>query len=250
MKTLLLTLCLSLAPLSAPLAETLHFVTEEYAPFNYLKDGKVTGIAVEQVEAIARAAGVDYTMEIMPWARAYALAESQPMHCVFTSGYNRERAARFAWVVPLLRDEMVLLKRKDGSKGPAGLREALAMKVGSQRGDFAVEALEDLGFRHIDLAADIHLSLGKLLSGRIDLLPTSTKTFETLVKQGQPVEKAMPMAGQFYGLACHRQTPPDLVGRLQAELDKLILSGEQDRIFTAYGLHQSTRTAGNDNAKK
>ena len=69
MKTLLLTLCLSLAPLSAPLADTLHFVTEEYAPFNYTKDGKITGIAVEQVEAIAKAAGIDYTLEIMPWAR-------------------------------------------------------------------------------------------------------------------------------------------------------------------------------------
>ena len=42
MKTLLLTLCLSLAPLTASLADTLHFVTEEYAPFNYPKDGKIT----------------------------------------------------------------------------------------------------------------------------------------------------------------------------------------------------------------
>ncbi|AOF91254.1 transporter substrate-binding domain-containing protein [Sinorhizobium sp. RAC02] len=249
MKTLLLTLCLSLAPLSAPLAETLHFVTEEYAPFNYTKDGKVTGIAVEQVEAIAKAAGIDYKLEIMPWARAFAMAESQPMHCVFTTGYNRERADRFLWVNPLLKDEMVLLKRKDGSKGPATLNAALGMKAGSQRGDFAVEALEDLGFKDIDLAADIDISVRKLLSGRIDLMPTSVKTYENLVKQGQPVEKAMLMAGQIYGLACQKDTPPDLIRRLQAELDKLIMSGEQDRIFTAYGLPPNTHTAQNG-AKK
>lgn len=249
MKSLLLTLCLSLAPLSAPLAETLHFVTEEYAPFNYTKDGKITGIAVDQVEAIARAAGIDYTMEIMPWARAFAMAESQAKTCVFTTGYNRDRADRFLWVNPLLKDEMVLLKRKDGSKGPATLSAALGMKAGSQRGDFAVEALEDLGFKDIDLAADIDISLRKLLSGRIDLMPTSVKTYENLVKQGQPVEKAMLMAGQIYGLACHKNTPPDLIKRLQAELDKLIMSGEQDRIFTAYGLPSNTHTAHNG-AKK
>ena len=248
MKTLLLTLCLSLAPLSAPLADTLHFVTEEYAPFNYTKDGKITGIAVEQVEAIAKAAGVDYTLEIMPWARAFAMAENQPKYCVFTAGYNRERADRFVWVNPFLKDEMVLLKRKGDGKSPATLQDALGMKVGSQRGDFAVEALEELGFKDIDLAADIDITLRKLLSSRIDLMPTSIKTYDRMVKDGHPVEKAMLMAGQIYGLACHRQTPQSLVKALQAGLDKLILSGEQDRIFTAYGLPPNARTAAN--AKK
>lgn len=248
MKTLLLTLCLSLASLSSPLAETLHFVTEEYAPFNYTKDGKVTGISVDQIELMAKAAGIDYTIEIMPWARAFAMAESRPMNCVFTTGYNRERADRFAWVNPLLKDEMVLLKRKDGARGPATLKEALHMKVGSQRGDFAVEALEELGFKDVDLAADIDLTLRKLISGRIDLMPTSVKTYEKMLAEGQPVAKAMLMAGQVYGLACHKDTPQDLIARLQAELDKLIRSGEQDRIFTAYGLPPNSKTA--ENGKK
>lgn len=245
MKTMLLTLCLSFASLSTAHAETLRFITEEYAPFNYTRNGRITGIGVDQVEAIAKAAGIDYTLEMMPWARAFATARSQPMHCVFTTGYNRERAGQFVWVNPLLKDEMVLVKRKDGSKGPATMDEALGMKVGSQRGDFGVEALEALGFTNIDLAADIDLSLRKLLSGRIDLMPTSYKTYENLVKEGRPVEKALRMAGQIYGIACQKDTPPDLVARLQAELDKLILSGGQDRIFTAYGLPPNTRTAEN-----
>ena len=144
---------------------------------------------------------------------------------------------------------MVLLKRKDGHKGPMTMSEALRLKVGSQRGDFAVEALEDLGFENVDLAADIDVSLRKLLSGRVDLMPTSIKTYKKMVKEGQPVEKAMLMAGQIYGIACHKETPPDLIKRLQAELDGLIVSGMQDRIFTAYGLPPNTRTADNG-AKK
>ncbi len=248
MKTLLLTLCLSLAPLSPVLADTLHFVTEEYAPFNYTKDGKITGIAVDQVETIAKAAGIDYTLEIMPWARAFAMAENQPNTCVFTTGYNRERAERFAWVNPLLKDQMVLLKRQGDAHNGLTLAKALELKVGSQRGDFAVEALEVLGFKNIDLAADIDITLRKLLSGRVDLMPTSVKTYKKLLKDGNPVEKAMLMDGQIYGLACNKQTPQDLIKGLQAELDKLILSGEQDRIFTAYGLPPDTRTA--DNGKK
>lgn len=245
MKTLLLTLCLSLVPLSAALADTLHFVTEEYAPFNYSKNGKVTGIAVDQVEKIAKAAGIDYTLEIMPWARAFAMAESQPNTCVFTTGYNRERAERFVWVNPLLKDQMVLVKRQGSAHSGLTLSKALELKVGAQRGDFAVEALAILGFKDIDLAADVDITLGKLLSGRIDLMPTSIKTYKKLLKDGVPVEKAMLMDGQVYGLACNKQTPQDLIKGLQAELDKLILSGEQDRIFTAYGLPPNPRTAQN-----
>lgn len=243
MKTLLLTLCLSIASLSTALAETLHFVTEEYAPFNYVKDGKVTGIAVDQIHAMAKAAGVDYTIEIMPWARAFAMAESQPKHCVFTTGYNRERAGRFAWVMPLLKDQMVLLRRKGDAHEGLTIVQARELRVGSQRDDFAVEALELIGFRNIDLATNIDLTVGKLLSGRIDLMPTSIKTYERMVKDGLPVEKAMLMAGQVYGIACQKETPPDVIRRLQAELDRLIVSGEQDRIFTAYGLPPDARTA-------
>lgn len=245
MKTLLLTLCLSLAPLSSALADTIHFVTEEYAPFNYTSDGKITGIAVDQVEMIAKAAGIDYSLEIMPWARAFAMAENQPNTCVFTTGYNRERAERFVWINPLLKDQMVLLKRKGDAHVDLTIVKARELKVGTQRGDFAVEALELIGFKDIDLAADIDITLRKLISGRIDLMPTSIKTYKKLVKDGYPVEKAMLMAGQVYGLACNRQTPQGLIKGLQAELDKLILSGEQDRIFTAYGLPPDARTADN-----
>ena len=89
----------------------------------------------------------------------------------------------------------------------------------------------------------------KLLSGRIDLLPTSIKTYEKMVKDGYAVEKAMLMAGQIYGIACHKDTPSDVIARLQSELDKLIVSGEQDRIFTTYGLPPKTRTADNGTKK-
>jgi polar amino acid transport system substrate-binding protein len=81
------------------------------------------------------------------------------------------------------------------------------------------------------------------LSGRIDLMPTSVKTYEKMRLDGVPVEKAMMLAGQVYGVACNNDTPADLIQRMQAELDKLILSGEQDRIFAAYGLPPNPRTS-------
>lgn len=243
MKTLFLLLGLSLAPLSSACGQNIHLLTEEYAPFNYTKAGAITGISVDQMTHVAERAGIDYTLEIMPWARAFTLAEKQPMHCVFTTGYNRDRATRFLWIKPLLKDQMVMLKRQDAVYDDLTIVKARELRVGSQRGDFAVEALEQIGFHDIDLAADIDVTLRKLLSGRIDLMPTSVKTYEKMRLDGVPVEKAMMLAGQVYGVACNKDTPLDLVERMQAELDKLIVSGEQDRIFAAYGLPPNPRTS-------
>ena len=233
MKTLFLLLGLSLAPLSSACAQTIHFLTEEYAPFNYTKSGAITGIAVDQMKLVTERAGIHHTLEIMPWARAFSLAEKQPMHCVFTAGYNRDRATRFVWIKPLLKDQMVMLKRQDAVYDNLTIVKARELKVGSQRGDFAVEALEQIGFHDIDLAADIDITLRKLLSGRIDLMPTSVKTYEKMRLDGVPVEKAMMLAGQVYGDACNKDTHADLIERMQDEIDKLIISGEQVRIFAA-----------------
>lgn len=236
MKIPALLLWFLLIPIPAALAQTVHFVTEEYAPFNHSEGGRIIGASVEQVEAIAHAAGISYTLEIMPWARAVALAEHQPMHCVFTAAQTRDRHGRFQWVQPLLKDRMVLLKRRGNPIAVRTIGEAVKLRIGAQRDDYSVDLLRERGFTDIDLATDIDITLGKLLSGRIDLMPTSTTTYEALMQAKHPVEPAILMDGQTYGLACHKGMPQDFVHRLQAALDRLILSGDQDRIFAAHGL--------------
>ena len=224
-------------------AGEITFVTEEYAPFSFSDGTMVKGLAVEQVHRIAAAAGLTYRIEIMPWARAIALAERQQGHCVFTTGHNRARNRKFRWVEPLLKDQMVIVKRKGDRLAATTLEAARHQRIGAQRGDFAVEALREHGFTHIDLAANVAITLGKLKSGRIDLMPTSLKTYEKMLKEGQPVEKAMLLDGQIYGIACHKAMPPQIVSAMQKALDGLISSGQQDAIFAAYGLPPNTRTA-------
>ncbi|MBD9373286.1 ABC transporter substrate-binding protein [Rhizobium sp. ARZ01] len=230
--------------LSQPVnAGDVTFVTEEYAPFSYTDSDTIKGIAVEQVHRIAASVGLSYRIEIMPWARAIALAERQPDHCVFTTGHNRARDKTFRWVEPLLKDQMVIVKRKGDKLAATTLEAAHHQRVGAQRGDFAVGVLKEHGFTDIDLAADIAITLGKLKSGRIDLMPTSVKIYESMLKDGEPIEKAMLLDGQTYGIACHKAMPAKTIVAMQNALDELISSGQQDAIFTAYGLPPNTRTA-------
>jgi len=71
--------CLLVIALASGLAAHgagLRLLTEEAPPNNYIKDGKLTGLAVEVVQEIMRRTGDAEPIEMMPWARAYRLAQS------------------------------------------------------------------------------------------------------------------------------------------------------------------------------
>jgi len=217
-------------------AEPLKLLTEEYPPYNFSAGGQPSGASVEQAELIMKALGIKYAIEILPWARAFSLAESQPSTCVFTTGHDAERAQRFKWVMPLLVDRMVMLKKAGSSVKPLNIDDAKRFTVGTQREDFSSNYLKNNNFTKIDLAADMEATLKKLLSERIDLMMTSEKTFETMRAEGRQVEAALVLDGKFYGFACNLAVPDATIAAMQGELDTLIKDGVQDRIFQKYGL--------------
>ncbi len=55
-------------------ANQLQVVTEEFPPFNYTENGKITGFSTEVVEAILKEAGIEGKPRSYPWARSYKKA--------------------------------------------------------------------------------------------------------------------------------------------------------------------------------
>jgi polar amino acid transport system substrate-binding protein len=237
MKRLLLLAILSL-PSFAASAATVRLLTEEYPPFSY-RDGKtMKGASIEQVDSMMSAAGIDYSVEMMPWARAYSLAQTMPMTCVFTTAHNAKRDPIFRWVEPLLVDDNILIK-KSGSAIPAmELEDARKYTIGTQREDYTETVLREKGFTKLDVATDFNATLRKLLNGRIDMMPISEIYFDRLKKE-QPLEKVAVLSSQMMGIACEKGFPGDLLVKMQAALDRLIADGTQKAIFSKYGLHPS-----------
>ena len=234
MRHLVFTLVLFLAGLAR--AEDLTLLTEEYPPYNFSRNGVITGTSVEQAELMMEALGLRYRLEILPWARALSQTEQQPQTCLFTTGHDEERDKRFKWVEPLLVDQMIMVRKAGSGVNPANIDEAKRFTVGTQRKDFSASYLRDNNFPKIDLAADLETTEKKLLSGRIDLMVTSEKTFEAMRDRGSAVESALVLEGQRYGFACNLALPDELIARMQGELDRLIATGTQDRILTRYGV--------------
>jgi polar amino acid transport system substrate-binding protein len=234
MKYLIVTACLLFG--SAAQAGDIHLVTEEYPPFAFREDGTFKGSSIDQVEILMKDTGLNYSMDMMPWARALALAEKQPMHCVFTTAHNEERDANFKWVEPLLAGRTLLI-RKAGSKiAPKTLEEARNYLVGTQRNDFTADLLKKHGFDKLDLATDFNLTLKKLMLGRIDLMPISEDYYGKLRSEGKQIESTMVLSEQIYSIACNKSVPDADIARMQAGLDKLIADGTQAALFKKYGL--------------
>ncbi|MCY1668226.1 substrate-binding periplasmic protein [Rhizobium sp. SL86] len=241
MTHLVLALAFALISLSAKAAE-IRFATEPYPPYSFADDdGTARGAGVEQVHAIMHGieTKTDYSIDVMPWARAIALAETRPNHCTFAAARTPEREKRFKWVTPLLRDINFLVARADADLKAKSVDEAVSLSIGTQREDYTEQLLRARGFTKIDLSNSFDLTLAKLLSGRIDLMPMSQGVFDTLSAGGTPIRVLGELSRQDLGIACNKSVSDRLIAQMQAALDRLRASGEQNRILTRFGLPKS-----------
>jgi polar amino acid transport system substrate-binding protein len=184
-------------------------------------------------------AGLEYDMELMPWARAIALAENRNGYCVFTTVHNKERDTRFQWVEPLLTSYSYLVKSADSKVRAATLGEARQQLVGTQLGDYTVDILESLQFTRIDLASDIEVTINKLLLGRIDLMPMAGSLISELQQKGIPVKPLLVLNKSLNGVACNKEIPAETIAKMQASLDKLTEDGTWDGIFKKHGVNRN-----------
>ncbi len=223
---------------SPALAQPVTFTTENYPPFVMLEKGKPTGSGPEITARMMEKAGLEYRLEVMPWARAIALAGATDMTCVFAAARTPEREKHFKWVEEPIRTMRNYLVRLKGNNIRATtLDDAKRFTVGTHRGDFTETLLKQKGFKQVDLAPDFTASVNKLLMGRIDLMPMSEEALRNLEKEGSPIESVVLFSESRLSYACNKAMPDDIVTRMSNSLAELTASGEKDTIFRAWEMH-------------
>lgn len=216
-------------------AEHLFITTEEYPPYNMRgADGHPSGVYMDQLKLVFDKARIDYNASIMPWARAIALAESKPMHCVVAAARTPARERHFKWVSPLHTDRNILVGLTERHLRFKSLNDAKEYLIGTQRNDYTQAVLQSLGFARIDLSSDFDKTLSKLAAGRIDLMPMSESALRKL--SPSTFEEVTVLTHQSLGMACHHSVSDELIGKMQSALDTLIADGTQRKIYEKYGL--------------
>ncbi|WDP89955.1 MAG: amino acid ABC transporter substrate-binding protein [Desulfobacter sp.] len=224
---------------SAAPAETFSIMTEEYPPFNYTENGKLTGLSSEVMAELIKRLGHPDEIKVLPWSRAYNFIQHKDGMILFSMTRTEARENLFKWVGPVAPNKWVFFAKKGSGLQINSLEDAKKVKkIGTYKDDAAESFLKAEGFSNIESVVNDEANAKKLAAGRIDLW---------IVGQLQGVFKAKKAIGdaaalenvfdvketQLY-IAFSKNTPDEVIAKWQAELDKMKADGTYDAIMKKY----------------
>jgi len=210
--------------------------TEDFAPYNYLENGVLTGIGPKIVRALAKEIGEEPKISVLPWVRAYKYAQERPNSAIFSIVRTPKREAEFQWVGPLYTVRVGLYATHENNHLYLGNNDEnleQARKVGDvavQLGGAGEELLTTLQFKNLNPILNVNKSLFLLLKGRYDLLETSD-VFMAYMAQEEGVSESTVSEVAFMGqydmyLAFSNSTPVETVEKWQNALDGITQKSE------------------------
>jgi polar amino acid transport system substrate-binding protein len=213
--------CLAAGMASAGTPRPQLLLTTESSPPSAMMEGKrITGFAAEKMRVVMQRSGIDYEMEMLPWKRAYVMAQSQANTCVFSTTRVPEREALFKWVGPTHENDWTLFGLAGRDYHIAKLSDAKKLRIGAYNGDVRGEYLAENGYS-VDTVQDRLSNPRKLLLGRIDLWATSIRTGSAIAAQNGWKGRIVPVLTykrtELF-LACNTAVPDALVAKMNMAL--------------------------------
>ena len=172
---------------AADLPASIDIVTEEFPPFNYTENGRLTGYATEVVQAVLAETGIQGNFHVLPWVRAMNWAEERENVLIYSIARNEEREKIFTYVGLITEGENYFYALK-GRRDMAlkSLDEAKKFTVGVVHDDIREAMLVRKGFKINKNLFPVQLNEQnylKLKSGRIDLWPMNSVTMKYIVRK-------------------------------------------------------------------
>lgn len=212
----------------------LRVLTEDLPPYQVVQQNHVVaGSAYLQVESIFSAAGLPCKTEVLPWARAFDIARSQPNTLIYSLARLPAREALFVWLMPLINadyryysaDNNVIEQIQQG-KLPT---EFVAVAVAGSMMDTTLQQLGFVPDQNLIQVKDVNAQWKMLQINRAQLTLAFEPDFKALAD-------AKVRTTQFYAsrhvvrqiqlyLAAHPKTDPALLELLKEAIAKQQLTG-------------------------
>jgi len=219
---------------------------DNYHPYNFKKDGHITGFSVELLRAIAKQAGTTIPIEVVPWKRFYKLVQKTPNTLLFTATRNADREDKFKWIGPIAERSLKLyqlvkpvknwnihINRSSNKASLQSIKEGQYI-IGAVSGDASEINLKAQGY-NVFSSPYPELNVKQLLGGRFPILSSLDLPLAMKLKmEGRSfsdVEEIAIFNDQYsYYYIVNKETDLDTVYRLQKALDILKYNGVYKRI--------------------
>lgn len=220
----------------------LRILTEEYPPYNYTDQGRITGLATQVVQASLQAAGLQGQIQSLPWARAYQMAQETPNVLIYSIGRSAEREKIFQWVGVVAPTQYYLFAHPARVPAIQTLEDAKTLQLASVNEDLAEQFLLSHGFvkgKNLQSSNKHDTNYEKLKQGRVDLWLMNELTAYHMARQAgdqpaQTLAKLLPVpelgSGGYY-MAFGNATPGALVERLRKGLESIKRQGIYEQLL-------------------
>jgi len=155
-------------------AGELKIMTEIFSPYQFKdKDGKLTGISIDIVNAIKQKIGDDSKIKIYPWARGVKLLDVKKNTVLFSMMRTATREDKYKWVGPINQLKIVFFKKKGSPITLESIDDARKVaRIGVTRKVANYDILAAMGFKNLVIfGGSDDKNIRKLLKGKIDLWP-------------------------------------------------------------------------------
>lgn len=221
--------------------DPVRILTEEFPPYNYTAQGKITGLATEVVEAVLKELGRQAEIQSMPWARAYETARSTPGVLIYSIGRTPERDKHFKWVGVIAPTVYYLYGQHGRAYRVDTLEAAKPYQIGTVNEDVGEQFLVSQGFvkgHNLQSSVKYMYNYEKLKAGRIDLWIMSELTANHLARQAgddpqqtlSKVYRIPELSSEGYYLAFGAHTPDATVEKYRKALETVRSNGTYDRL--------------------
>ena len=234
-------LCASVGMVSFARAESLKILTEEFPPFNYTENGKITGFSTEVVRAVLKEVKMDGEFQSMPWARAYETAQSADSVLIYSIGRTPQREKLFKWVGVIAPIHYYLYSLPQRKLVFERLDQARPFQIATVNEDVGEQFLITQGFvkgENLQSSVKYELNYEKLKRGRVDLW-IMTDLVATYLARKAGDDPAKTLARSYaiddlnedgYYMAFGIHTPDALVQRLSKGLATIKSNGTYDAL--------------------
>ena len=229
----------------------IRIITENFPPYNTLdRDGVAAGQSTEIVKEILRRQNESASIEVLPWAEGYRIAQTEPNVALYSTGRSGERENLFLWVGPIGSiDFMLYAKNGSGISVPSLEAAKKAGSIGVVRDDVRHQLLNSENVTNLYLCNDDAECVQKLTGGTIQLWLGSSSAADAARLAGIDPTAFRPeylMKKTELYIAFNKGTPANAVMTWQATLDALKKDGTYDQILSRYRTGTGITPAGGD----
>ncbi len=217
-------------------------VTEEWAPYNYVEDNQITGMATDIVKAIMKLTGDDFEITLLPSMRTSRALQSQPRTIMFSLFRTPAREALYKWVGPIVEESIHPYQLADTRQPATSLSDLRgAARITTRHAGLVPETLQSMGFDNLDKRATGSQQLYlMLLAGRTNIIVGDTDAGVAYYSRqlglapGTLRQVPVELLRSSLYIAFSRDSDDDRVAAWSRALEQLRESGELGRIQRQY----------------